>query len=117
MTAVEMALALAVIGSVATGLFASHRLAIRRAKELALQADLQTLRAAVSFFEARRGTRPATLEETAALPIGRMAERGRPGIWSLRDKGQALNDVFGTPYRYDRATGRVWSGTTGYEHW
>jgi hypothetical protein len=117
MTAVELAIAVGLIGAVATGLLASHRTAVKRTRELVLQADLQALRAAVSFFEARRGARPSTLEEAAALPIGRMAGNERPGVWSLRDRGQALDDAFGTPYQYDRATGRVWSATAGYDNW
>ena len=117
MTALELAVSVALLGTFVGLATAYQRQAIRRGKELALRADLQTLRAAVSFFEATRGARPATLEELAARPIGRLKPGGRTMSWSLRDRGQRLSDVFGTPYRYDAQTGAVFSATPGYESW
>ena len=117
MTALELTVSVALLGTFVGLAVAYQRQAIRRGRELALRSDLQTLRAAEAFFEATRGARPATLQELAAQPIGQLAGRGGIGRWSLRDRGQRLSDVFGTPYRYDSRTGGVSSATPGYESW
>ena len=116
MTALELAVSVMVIGTFVGLAAAYQRQAIRRGRELALRANLQTLRAAVDFFEATRSARPADLKAIAAQPIGQLTG-GRLGAWSLLDKGQQLSDAFGTPYGYDPRTGRVWSQTPGYEGW
>ena len=117
MTALELAVAAAIIGALVYAAAAYEHLLIRRANEVALRADLQALRAGVAFFEARRGGPPASLEELAVQPIGRLRRMDRWESWSLKDRGQALTDVFGQPYAYDPATGRVWSTAAGYEEW
>lgn len=116
-TALELAVAVAVISGFGAAALGCHRLVIRRAKELALRADLQALRAGAAFFEARRGTAAKTLEEIAAQPIGRVRRAEDWETWSLRDRGQRLTDMFGRPYAYDPGTGRVWSTAPGYEEW
>ena len=117
MTALELAISLAVIGGLACAATTWHRVLVRRAKELALRADLQALRAGVAFVEARRGGLPATLDEMAVQPIGRLRRAEGWQDWSLHDRGQRLTDVFGRPYAYDPDTGRVWSTAPGYEQW
>ena len=90
---------------------------MRRARELALRADLQCLRAGVVFFQATRGRAPATLEEVLVEPIGRVKRGERSVAWSLQDQGQRQADPFGHPYRYEPGTGVVASTTAGYESW
>ena len=117
LAALELAVAVAVIGGFVCAAAAYQRLLVRRAHEVALRADLQALRAGVAFFEARRGGVPRSLEELAAQPIGRLRRGEEWHNWSLQDRGQRLTDAFGRPYAYDPATGRVWSTAAGYEKW
>ena len=117
LAALELAVSLAVIGGLLAAAAAYQGLLVRRAKAIALRADLQALRAGVEFFEARRGAVPPSLEALAAEPIGRYRRGNGWESWSLKDRGQRLTDAFGRPYAYDPATGRVWSTAPGYEAW
>ena len=88
---------------------------VRRARELALRADLACLRAGIEFFSSRHHRLPAGLEEVLAEPIGSAKLQGR---WSLpRNRQGALADAFGHPYRYHSDTGTVTSAAPGYERW
>ncbi len=116
-SAVEAAVVVVLIGAFLGSATVSHRSTLRQAKELALQADLQSLRAGVMFFKARRGRYPATLEELVVQPIGTHPQGRRRLPWSLRDRGQQTVDPFGGVYRYDARAGAVASATAGYEDW
>ena len=116
MTALEAVIAVALLGGFVGAVTMYHAQLIRRAKGLALRADLQSLRASIEFFRATHGRYPGTLEEMLVEPIGGVA--GRPaGGWSLQDRGQQRVDAFGNPYYYDTTQGTVNSGTRGYETW
>ena len=117
-TAIEMAVAVAVLGGFFVVALMSHRQTLRRARELALEAELRNLRAGVVFFESTHGRRPATLEELRTQPIGRVRMGKESSTWGpFRDVSQALTDPFGHPYRYEPATGAVASATPGCETW
>ena len=111
MTAFEAVVAVALVGGAASAALAYQGQLLRRAKELALTADLQSLRASLEFFQARHGRYPSTLDDLLAEPIGAMRDRR----WSLRDRGQQRVDAFGNSYYYDAQHGTVRSGTRGYE--
>ena len=114
MTAFEAVVAVALVGTAAASALAYQAQILRRAREVALTADLQSLRVGVEFFRATRGRYPAGLDELLAEPIG--ASRGRAGrSWSLQERGQQRVDAFGNPYYYDAKTGTVRSGTRGYK--
>ena len=116
MTALEAVIAVALIGGFVCAVTTYHAQLIRRAKDLALRADLQSLRASIEFFHATHGRYPRTLEEMLVEPIGGVV--GRPaGGWSLQDRGQQRVDAFGNPYYYDAVQGAVNSGTRGHETW
>ena len=111
----EAAIAVALIGAFLGASTVYHVRFLRRAKELALRADLQSLRAGVDFFQAKRGRLPETLGEVLAEPIGSVKLSGK---WlPPTDDHGALVDPFRQPYRYERGTGVVASTTQGYETW
>ena len=115
MTAVEAAIVVALIGAFLGAATVYHVRLLHRAKELALRADLQSLRASVDFFQARRGRLPETLEAVFAEPIGSLKLSGN---WlPPRDERGALVDPFRRPYRYEPKGGMVTSTTPGYETW
>lgn len=111
-TALEAAIAVLVVGG---GLLAASgycRDAIRRSREVALAAELKNLRAGVMWYEAKHHERPLTLDAMIRSAMERM-HGDRP--WVM-ERGPA-RDTFGSPYRYDPATGAVRSTTPGYETW
>ena len=111
----EAAIAVALIGAFLGAATVYHAQFLNRAKELALRADLQSLRAGVDFFQARRGRLPETLGEVLAEPIGSVKLSGK---WLLpTDDHGALVDPFRHPYRYEPRSGIVVSTTRGYETW
>ena len=114
-TAIEAAIVVALIGGFLGAATVYQRQLIRRARELALRAELQSLRASVSFFEATRHRLPATLDEIVGEPIGRA--RFGPAFAPRRDAQGRVVDVFGSPYRYDRGQGSVATQTAGYDTW
>jgi type II secretory pathway pseudopilin PulG len=116
MTAVEAAIVVALLGGCVGAAAAYQAQVIRRAKALALRADLQGLRAAVELFRARHRRYPASLEELVAQPLG-MVRRPAGAGWSLREQGQDLADPFGRAYAYEPSHGTVRSQTPGYETW
>ena len=116
MTALEAVVAVALIGSCLGTAAVYQTQIVHRARVLALQADLRSLRAGIEFFQATHGRHPATLEEVLVEPIGHVAG-GRAGAWSLQGWGQQRVDAFGNPYYYDAVQGAVHSGTHGYEAW
>ena len=116
-TAVEAAIVVVLIGAFLGVASVYHAHLLTQAKELALKADLQSLRAGIAFFQARQGRHPHTLEELVVQPIGHVKGHGGQGAWSLQDRGQHLVDSFGNLYYYDPTTGTVSSVTRGYEAW
>lgn len=114
-TAVEAAIAVVLIGTFVGVAVGYQRHMLRQTKELALRADLQSVRASISFFEARRSRWPATLDELLAAPLGRV--RGSQGFAPHRNEQSQFVDVFGSPYAYEPTTGVVSSTTPGYEAW
>jgi type II secretory pathway pseudopilin PulG len=115
MTALEVVITVALIGAFLGIAVVQQRQMIRRARELALKADLQCLRAGIEFFRARRGRLPLRLDEVIVEPIGRakFSAEWRP----LRQPDGTPLDAFGRPYRYDPATGTVSSMAPDYERW
>ena len=72
--------------------------AMHRAREIALRAQLRSLRVSLAFFEARHGDRPKTLEvlETLGVPVIAFGQDEFPAFWS-RSSGLPA------PIRMDRA--------------
>ena len=118
MTAIEAAVTVVLLVGFLGAALGYHQLMLRRAKALALQADLQSFRASLAFFEARKGRRPSTLDEIVLEPIGRLRLDPGSGRWArARDHQQRWVDAFGFPYTYDAGTGVIKSTTPGYESW
>ena len=114
-TGVEAAIVTGLIGAfLGVAVLYEHQV-LRQARELALQADLQSLRAGIKFFEAQRGHLPRALDDALVQPFGALSARG--GGSSPRNRAGALVDAFEHPYRYDARTGEVISTTPGYQEW
>ena len=114
MTALEAIVAVALISGCLGAAAVYQTQVIQHARALALRADLQSLRAAIAFFQATHGRYPATLEEVLIEPLGGV-RHGQAAAWSLQDRGQQRVDAFGNPYYYDARQGVVHSMTRGYE--
>jgi hypothetical protein len=111
---VTVALLMAFLGIAAV----QQRQVIRRARELALEAELKNLRASLVFFEAARRRRPASLEELQASATERVrAGGGHPGARASDSLSGQDTDAFGNLYAYDALTGTIRSRTRGYESW
>lgn len=98
-----------------------------RLRETALTIELSNLRRAVVDYAMFQKRLPESLVEITSDNIeipseGLQGERkvvlaGRFVETALRDTEGNPLDPFGNKYAYDRATGRVWSTTRGYEKW
>jgi hypothetical protein len=106
-TALEATIVVILLGAALGVASVYQRQVIRRAKEVALAAELKNLRASLVFFEAVRKRRPDSLEEL-------VADAKRRGQSASAGQGA---DVFGNIYVYDAKTGTIRSGTQGYESW
>ena len=89
---------------------------ILQAREIALRAQLRSLRAGLAFFEARHGERPKTLEALVEEEMDRLRIGGGSFAQATERIGD-LQDPFGSRYVYDWKKGTVGSRTSGYEAW
>ena len=90
--------------------------AMHQAREIALRAQLRSLRASLAFFEARHGERPKTLEVLAEEEMDRL-RAGGGSFAQATGKMRELQDPFGRRYAYDWDKGTIWSRTSGYAAW
>lgn len=101
---------------------------IKPVREQALVIELANLRTAVIYFAMLNGRLPESLNELAtkdAIIKKRAIEGAEFRIIVVGRFVQAMTmdeagnptDPFGNVFLYDRATGRVYSSTKGYERW
>ncbi len=101
---------------------------IKPVREQALVIELANLRTAVIYFTMLNGRLPDSLNELAtkdAIIKKRAIEGAEFRIIVVGRFIQAMTmdeagnptDPFGNVFLYDRATGRVYSSTKGYERW
>lgn len=101
---------------------------IKPVREQALVIELANLRTAVIYFAMLNGRLPESLNELAtkdAIIKKRAIEGaeyrviivGRFVQGMTMDEAGNPTDPFGNVFLYDRATGRVYSSTKGYERW
>lgn len=101
---------------------------IKPVREQALLIELSNLRTAVTYFTMLNGRLPESLTELAskdAIIKKRAIEGSEYRIIVVGKFVQAMTmdeagnptDPFGNVFLYDRATGRVYSSTNGYERW
>lgn len=101
---------------------------IKPVREQALVMELSNLRTAVIYFAMLNGRLPESLNELAtkdAIIKKRAIEGAEYRIIVVGRFVQAMTmdeagnptDPFGNVFLYDRATGRVYSSTKGYERW
>jgi len=114
--AIESAVCLAILSGGLGAVAIANELTIKRARELALRADLQALRATVAFYHARHGSYPAGLTEALAQPI-KGSRNTSAGDWWSQSPLAELKDSFGNTYHYEASTGIVHSRTSGYQEW
>ena len=108
----EAALVAALVGAGLLAALGASRAAVRRGREVALVAELKTLRAGIVWYEAAYRQRPASLEVLVQARMQRMREDRPPAVGA-----RGLVDTFGHAYAYDPGTGAVHSTTPGYETW
>jgi len=101
---------------------------IKSLKETALTIELANLRSAVLFYATINGKLPSSLSDLARENViatkkdllGKEYDIIVAGSFvesmTVDREGTPL-DAFGSPYLYDRKTGRVSSTTNGYERW
>lgn len=101
---------------------------IKPVREQALAIELANLRTAVLYFAMLNGRLPDSLNELAtkdAIIKKRAIEGAEYRIIVIGRFVQAMTmdgagnptDPFGNVFLYERATGRVYSSTKGYERW
>jgi Tfp pilus assembly protein PilE len=128
-TALETLLVLILLAALLVVAVERYSSYVRPVKETALATELSNLRRAVNYFAMMNGRLPASLRELAEKNIEVMRRPAIAGaeyeivVVGRYVEGMAADaagnplDPFGNPYVYDAATGRVRSGTRGYETW
>lgn len=107
------------------------------AREAALDIELANLRRALNYFVMTKRALPVDLKELMNV-VDVMNSVKLDGVdYNVLFQGEQYNlliaasylgsmitdedgfptDSFGNTYSYDPSTGRIWSSTSGYQHW
>jgi len=87
------------------------------AKEGAMLAELQTVRTAVRLYLTVNKRLPASLKDLVIENYNIEGNSGQYLTGVMVNKDNIPEDSFGNEFIYNKGTGRVNSGTTGYENW
>jgi hypothetical protein len=120
--ALETVLTCIVIGIVTGVLFPYYHNTLQEAKEVALRTGLLNIRKTVQLYHLVERQYPPDLK---SLVQKRLMLPGREDTFFLEEYLNAVTfnpegkllDPFQNPYRYDSKSGKVISGTEGYETW
>lgn len=93
----------------------------REARKVALQTELVNLRQAILLYKMTKGKYPETLKalisENIVMPYKDTIITAKYLEHYSADEENNILDPFDIPYKYDQATGKVWSNKKGFEDW
>jgi len=118
---VESMLVLIVVSILVVVVMDRYETIAEEAKKVALKAELNNIRQAIILFQIKNGRPPESLKE---LVSARFVTPYKDDIISSKylehyamDRNKNLVDPFDLPFAYDKATGKVWSSSKGFENW